>query len=86
MKIQIHNIRSFLFCPALQLCVPSSSVRVWWFSSSVVSAVLQLGLSAPVKLSDSGRSGSQAGRGPESAATQPGAPHAHDSASGMADP
>lgn len=48
--------------------------------------VLQLGLSAPVKLSDSGRAGSQAGRGLESAATRPACHHAHGSASDMADP
>lgn len=48
--------------------------------------VLQSGLSAPVKLSDSGRSGSRAGRGLESAATQPVCLHAHGSASDMADP
>lgn len=54
---------------------------------SVVSVqVSQLWFSAPVKLSDSGRSGSRAGQGPESASTQPACLHAHGSASDMADP
>lgn len=48
--------------------------------------VLQSGVSAPVKLSDSGRSGSRAVQGLESAATPPAFPHARDSASDMADP
>lgn len=42
-------------------------------------------LSPPVKLSDSGRWGSQAGRGPANAAKQPASLHARDSASDMAD-
>lgn len=47
---------------------------------------LQLGLSPPVKPSDSGRSGSPADQGQESAATPPALPHAPDSASDTADP
>lgn len=42
-------------------------------------------LSAPVKLSDSGTSGSRAGRAPESAATRTATPRAGDSASDTAD-
>lgn len=52
----------------------------------VSAEVLQSGLSAPVKLSGSGRSGSRAGRGLETAATQPAFPHSRDSASDTADP
>lgn len=47
--------------------------------------VLWSALSPPVKLSDSGRSGSQAGLAPASAATQPASLHARDSASDTAD-
>ena len=58
-----------------------------WSGFSVVSAeVLQLGLSAPVKLSDSGRSGSRAGPELASAATQPASPRAHGNASDTDDP
>lgn len=48
--------------------------------------VLQLGLSAPVMLSDSDRSGSQADRGLENVAMLPVILRAGDSAWDMADP
>lgn len=64
-------------------CEPSSSVQ--WLCCSEVK-VFQSRLSAPAKLSDSGRAGSLAGQELESAATQPASRHAHGSASNMADP
>lgn len=69
----------FLSCmTSLSGCGPICSV--------VAVEVLQLEFKAPVKLSDSDRAGSRAGRGSESGATRPTRQHEHGSASDTADP
>lgn len=82
--MRMQNIR----CSPVLFCI--TAVYPPWVSRGSCSVLsveaLQSGLSAPVKLSDSGRSGSRAGQGLESAATLPVSPHEHDSASDMADP
>lgn len=76
MKVK-ESLPCVLFCSALLLCVPPLSagkVQVCFMLLSGVSeglTVLGGGVSALVKLSGSGRSGSRAGRGLESEATQP---------------
>lgn len=85
----MHIVRCVPFCSALLLFVSSSSVvaaLVAWLLSGVSAGfAVAVQFSAPVELSDSGRSGSRADQGPESASTQPACPHARGSASDKAD-